>query len=474
MIYKKPDGPAAALLALLATTMTAGLAVTVGHASHAHAQAAPSTGSAKSTPTFVQPPVSDPMLAPPPAAPAEVHSWDEAITLIRGHSPDYLTSVESVERAEAQKRIALAAVLPTLSGQGSYVHNFNTLSIPFGGETLVTPPATAWSIGASAAWTIVNPRGIYGLETADLGIDVARLSSEDRRRVIASSVVTNMLATLAAERVAELDRVGLRAALERLALTQTRLQFGRGTALDVDRAQQDVAAARALLISGDESLRQARESLGQVLGSATPLAAPGDLDLEGFEKAVATTCRLNQDIELRPDVAAARTKLEVAERQIDDVKLEFAPTLSVGSQVGYATAVTLGPLTTWAVEATINVPLYDGGVRYGQLRDARAASEQARQALAAQRIQAVVEAARAERAVSVDTSARDVAKEQRDLAARIDQRTREGYASGVGTSLDLVTSAQALRQAEINLVLLDFQLAQARAGAILVNAECFY
>ena len=39
---------------------------------------------------------------------------------------------------------------------------------------------------------------------------------------------------------------------------------------------------------------------------------------------------------------------------------------------------------------------------------------------------------------------------------------------------DLVTSAQALRQSEINLALLDFQVAQARANAYLVNAECTY
>jgi multidrug efflux system outer membrane protein len=86
----------------------------------------------------------------------------------------------------------------------------------------------------------------------------------------------------------------------------------------------------------------------------------------------------------------------------------------------------------------------------------------------------MIEVARASRAISVDTAARAVAKEQRDLAARIDARTREGYARGVGTSLDLVTSAQALRQAEINLVLLDFELAQAQAGAVLANAECIY
>jgi outer membrane protein TolC len=86
----------------------------------------------------------------------------------------------------------------------------------------------------------------------------------------------------------------------------------------------------------------------------------------------------------------------------------------------------------------------------------------------------MIETARATRAVSVDTASRDVAREQRDLAKRIDERTRQGYATGIGTSLDLVTSAQALRQADINLVLLDFSLASARAGAVLANAECVY
>ena len=41
-------------------------------------------------------------------------------------------------------------------------------------------------------------------------------------------------------------------------------------------------------------------------------------------------------------------------------------------------------------------------------------------------------------------ASRDVAAQQRDLARSIDARTREGYARGFGTSLDLVLSAQAL------------------------------
>jgi len=420
-------------------------------------------------------PVDDPMLAPPPAAPGQIASWDEALSLIRTRSPEYLTSYEAVRRAHAQKETALAAVLPSIDGQAAYTHELlRPLSFSLGGTTIVTPPRDAWTLGAVASWPIINPRGIYGLGTADKNIDVANLTFEDIRRQVASEVVDALLATLAAARVAELNRVGLRAALDRLRLTQARLQFGQGTELDVDRAEQDIAASRSPLISGDEQLRQAREALGVALGSPVPLAPPSTLDFEGFEAAVARTCRLNEDIERRPDVAAARARVEVGERAVHDAELQFSPSLAVSSQLTYSTAPILAPATTWSVGGVLSVPFYDGGVRYGALRDSRAALEQAQQALVRTRLTALVGSSQALRAVGVSQASRDVALRQRDLAAAIDRRTRDGYAHGLGTSLDLVISAQALRQAEIQLALLDFQVEEARANSVLTNAECVY
>jgi outer membrane protein, multidrug efflux system len=423
---------------------------------------------------FKPPAVSDPMLAPPPAAPRQVKSWDEALALLRAHSPDYISSYESVIRAEAQSRIALAAVLPTLNAQGSYVHQFFTETFPFGGVNIVTPPPDVFTGAATLQWNILSPRALYAVGTARENVHATALSFEDRRRAIALTVVNAMLSTLAASRVAELNRVGLRSALERLTLTQVRLQYGQGTPLDVDRAAQDVAASRALLISGDESLRQSREALGAARGSTTAMAAPGDLRLDEFDAAVARTCRLNDDIEHRPDVAAARLRAEIAERGVHDAELIFSPSLSVGSQATASTVAVLAPLNTWSVQAVLSVPLYDGGVRYGALKDSNAALEQARQALTTARINAIVSSAQAQRSVSVYEASREVAQEQRDLAARIDQRTRDGYARGAGTSLDLVVSAQSLRQADINLVLLEVEVGEARASAVLANAECVY
>ncbi len=446
-----------------------GLAALAGVLATATARAQPAEEAG-----YRPPPVSDAMLAPPPAAPRQVGSWDEALALLRAHSPDYVTTYETVVRAQAQSRAALAAVLPTLNAQGSYVHQFFTETIPFGAASFLSPPPDVFAVGATLQWNILSPRALYAVGTARENVRAAALSFEDRRRTIALTVVDAMLATLAATRVAELNRVGLRSALERLVLTQTRLQYGQGTPLDVDRAQQDVAAARAQLIGGDESLLQSREALGAALGSTTAIAAPGDLRLDEFEAAVARTCRLNEDIERRPDVAAARLRAEIAERGVHDAELIFSPSLAVGSALSTATVTTLAPLTQWSVQAVLSVPLYDGGLRYAALKDSHAALEQARQALVASRVGAVVSAAQAQRSVVVYEASRQVAQEQRDLAARIDQRTREGYARGAGTSLDLVVSAQSLRQSEINLVLLEVQVGEARAGAVLANAECIY
>ena len=146
----------------------------------------------------------------------------------------------------------------------------------------------------------------------------------------------------------------------------------------------------------------------------------------------------------------------------------------LSSSLQYSNQPVLAPNTTWSAGAVVNVPLYDGGARYGALRDARAAVEQARQALAQARLAAIVASARARRAVGVLGHTRDLAQQERDIAARVDARIRDGYAKGLGTSLDLVTSAQALRQADIDLAILSFQVEDARANAVLVDAECVY
>jgi outer membrane protein TolC len=174
----------------------------------------------------------------------------------------------------------------------------------------------------------------------------------------------------------------------------------------------------------------------------------------------------------RADVAAARTQLEVAKRNLRNVWYTFIPTVTAQSTVAAVSPSGAYPNPTWNVQGVLSVPIWDGGTRYGNLRNARAAQDIATQQLEALKRQAIIQVEQAQRQMLVAEQSAKVAREQRDLAAQNDQMTQLGYMTGQGSSLELVTASEAHRQAELNLALLDFDVVKARLLAILALATC--
>lgn len=428
------------------------------------------------------PTIDDPMLAPVPRAKTEVASWEKALEHVRARSTDLRIAVQQVTRAEAQSRVALAGVLTTINGQAAYTHNLisNTSGqvAGFGATGPILRPVQVPYVdfvtgNISVIQPVIAPRAWYALGTADRQIDVAKLSVDDAKRTIALGVANAIVGVITAERVAELNRVGLKNALTRLELTQRKAALGGGTGLDVVRARQDVEAARSTLVAGDESLRQARESLGLALGLPDQVGVPPSVDLNGLEASARAACRQTGTVDERPDVAALRGRVEIAHRQHNDVWYQFSPSVDVRSNVATTTANTgLAPNTTWNVQAVLTVPLWEGGARYGNLRDTEAQEVIAQQNLEAGRRTAIIQIVQARRGVTVAEERRRVAGGARDLAAENDRLTRAAYLEGRGTSLELVAAAQALREAEIQLALRDFEVVKARVLAVLALATC--
>jgi outer membrane protein TolC len=265
--------------------------------------------------------------------------------------------------------------------------------------------------------------------------------------------------------------VGLRVALEQLEITVRKRDLGAANGLDVVRAQQNAANARATLVTGDETLREARESLGLALGIAEEMGVAPDVNVDGLAQSAMESCRAVGDVDERADVASARVKLDVAKRNLRNVWYTFLPTVTAQSTMS-ATSVTTPVNPTWNIQATLQVPIWDGGTRYGNLRNARAAEDLAVQQLESLRRQAIIQVEQAERQLTVSQDTDKVAREQRDLAAQNDQMTQLAYAAGQGTSLELVTASEAHRQAEINLALQDFNVVKARILALLALATC--
>lgn len=442
---------------------------------------APPAQTAPSTELPRAPEVDDPMLAPIPRPKIEVGNWDEALKHVRARSTDLRIAAQEIARAEAQSRSALAGALMTINGQGTYTHNLitnSTLQPVRSGDGLgFRPVNTPFPDFVNGSLVATQPvfalRSWYAIGTAERSENAAHLTLEDTKRQIALNVANAIVGVVTAERVAELNRLGLRNALTRLELAIRRSTLGSGTGLDVVRARQDVEVTRATLIAGDEALRQAREALGLALGVPEQVGVPPSVDLNGLEASTRTACKQAPNLDERPDIAALRERAAIAHRLVNDTKYQFAPTVDVRSTIGTTTIDTgAAPNTTWNVQAVLTVPIWDGGLRYGNLRDARAQETIADQKVEAAKRQATVQVAQAQRAVSVADDRRRVAVQTRDLAAENDRLTRTSFLEGRGTSLELVTAAQALREAEIQLAVREFELVKARVSAILALASC--
>jgi outer membrane protein, multidrug efflux system len=427
------------------------------------------------------PGVDDPMLEPVGRARVEVSTWSDALRHVRARSNDLRIAAQEILRAEAQSRVALAGALPQINATGAYTHNLITnptlQPVRTGTELTFRPVRTPFPDFLTGSIVGVQPlfapRAWWAIGTADRGVDVARLSLEDVKRRISLAVASSIVAVVTAERVAELNRLGLQNALTRLELTMRRAALGGGTGLDVVRARQDVEVARATLVQGDEDLRQSREALGLALGIPEQVGVPPDVDISGLESDARSACRIAPSVEERPDVATLRAQTEVADRGVRDVSYQFLPTVDLRSSMSTTTIDTgAAPNTTWNVQAVLTVPIWDGGARYGFRRDAHAQTAIARERAVAQWRQANVEVTQARRAVGVAGDRQRVAQQARDLAAENDRLTRASYAEGRGTSFELVQTAQQLRTAEIELAVRDFDLVRARVLAVLALATC--
>jgi outer membrane protein TolC len=422
------------------------------------------------------------MLAPAPQPPRVLASWQEAVALLRARSTDLKIALDQVLQAEAQTRIALAQYLPSINGQGQYIHQLITNPVTAGlsinaatGTAIATnrvpnPQIDTGSIQLSQ--DIINVQEFDQISINELNEDASRLSVDDEKRTLALSVANQIVAVVTAERDAEINRVGLRVALEQGEITNRKRALGAANGLDVVRAQQNVANARATLVTGDESLREAREALGLALGVPEETGVSPNVDVSGLAQDAAASCRMVNTVDERSDVAAARTRLDVAKRNLRNVWYTFIPTLTATSTVAGTTLVGQGPNPTWSITGTLQVPIWDGGTRYGNLRNARAAQDIAEQQLESLRRQAIIQVEQARRQLDVAQQSALVSKQQRDLAAQNDQMTQLAYQTGQGTSLELVTASEAHRQAELNYALAEFTVVKQRLLAMLALATC--
>jgi adhesin HecA-like repeat protein len=412
------------------------------------------------------------------------------MTLVTTRSTDLRIADQEIERAQGLTRQALGRALPSITATGSLSHELTRGELGSGLPGAPSITGTTSTFAASADLTlrqpILAPRVWYSIGTARLNVKAAQFDADDRRRIVLAAVASAILSVVTAERVSEINRVGLRSSLERLELTQRRARLGTGTKLDIVRAEQDATLARTQLVANDQGLLQAREALGLTLGSSDTFSVTPTISINEIEQSLKSLCSPGKP-EQRADVVAAETNVQVAERLVHEARLGFAPVAELSTSLtafagntrtlsgGGAGDPSQGRSSlSWSIGAIMTIPIWDGGSRYGEIRSAKASVEQQKARLDAAKQGAEIEVTQAQRTVVAAEQARGLAEKNRDLAKETSRLSQIAFEAGTATSFELVDAGRREREAELDLAVREFELIKAKLSALLATANCKY
>lgn len=240
---------------------------------------------------------------------------------------------------------------------------------------------------------------------------------------------------------------------EQVGASKDRLEVGEGTKTDVSLAEAEVARAISLVAQADSQLKQSQAVYVQIVGEAPkdikqPKPASRNLP-KNIDNAVATGWREH------PQILATMHAVDAAGYQVKSAEGAMLPGVVIQGQMqstdGTSAERTLSNYASQSITARLNVPIYQGGAEYGQIRQAKEKLGQQRIMLDSVRLdvqKTIVSAmAQYEAALASAEASRMQVKAANDALAQLTEEREYGQS----TALDVLQVQATVLNAKENL-----------------------
>ena len=278
-----------------------------------------------------------------------------------GANLDVRAAEARIRGARASRFEATLDYVPTVTAAAGYTRQrIAGASFPVGGGSF--PDQDIWDAGFDASWELdlfgrirrgVQARGaLVGAAEEDLRNVRVSLAAELARVYFELRGAQEQLA------VAQRNGENQRRTLE---LTRERLEGGRGTAFDTERAQTQLSITLASIPPLEARVAAAQYRLGVLVGRP-PAAVAGELESVAATPPLPATVAVSAPdtlIRRRPDVAAAERRVAAEHAFVGAAKADYLPRLNVGGSAGFTSdefgdlggdgtfRYAVGPFITW-------------------------------------------------------------------------------------------------------------------------------
>ncbi|SEM23724.1 efflux transporter, outer membrane factor (OMF) lipoprotein, NodT family [Pseudomonas sp. NFIX51] len=376
-------------------------------------------------------------------------------------SPDMQIASARAHQASAAAYAADAARMPTLDASGSVSRSRLSRSQDPSGQG--DNYSTMRSLTGNFNYTF----DLWGgqRDTWEAALGQARAAEIDRQAAqltLAADVARAYSDLGQAHIVHDLATEDLKRTRQMLDLSQKRLSSGIDSQYQYQQTESLEASSEASLIDAEKNLQSAKIALAVLLGKGpdrgNEIARPKVLQAS----AVALPSVLPAELlGRRPDLVAARWRVEAASKSIDAGKTNFYPNLNLSAAAG--TQALLGDAMFGSasrffnIAPTVSLPIFDGGRLRADL-DARDADYDL---AVAQYNKSLVNALGdvSDTISQLRDIGRQIAAQQHatDIAQDSYDTVVQRYGSGIGNYLDVLSIEQQLLQAQRQLATLNAQ-----------------
>jgi outer membrane protein TolC len=394
---------------------------------------------------------------------------EEAIALSLRSQPGVVQAEAAVDNAAARVRTAKGAWLPSLDLSASGNQNFSGVPSRVDPNTGLAVGSSSGSVNTSLRSSVTLFDGFQrsadtkSARASETAADASLVNARYQQRL---TTTNQFLDALAAAELVGVRQASVNRAEEQLKVSINKLNAGSATRSDSLRSRVTLGTAQLQLIQAQASLAAGEAGLARLIGTTGRVAAADDSSFYHVMTTPVDTAELRQEAESKsPQVQAAVASAAAARAGITSARSGYWPTLSLSGNVGLSgsSSRNYSFYDSRGASLSLSWPLFDRFQREQSINTAENSS-----------LTAEAQAADAARQVSANLTSQlatlDAARTQIEItqvsvrAAEEDLRVQqERYRVGASTIVDILTSQEALDQAEVDAVNARFSYLRAKA-----------
>jgi len=394
----------------------------------------------------------------------------DALRLAEQVQPQVIQAQTNVLNASAQRRTAWGEYLPTVTASSSASDFFSEGASrvdPVTGQ-LTSGNSTNRSLSTSLAANVDLFTGFRrgaDMRAAKAGVNAAEASLIDARFQQALTTTNAFFDALAAQQLLAVREASVRRAEEQLKVSVNQLRAGSATRSDTLRSRVTLGTTQLDLLQAETDLATTEAALARFIGEPGRVRAADDSVFYRVVTAV-DTAALRAEAEAKsPRVQSATATAAASRASLSAARSAYWPTLNLSASTAW-NASRLNDYTFLnqrQLSLGLRWNLFNGfdreltiTQRASQLEVNEATEQDTRRAVSAELTSqmAQLEAAR----TKIDITQVSVVAAREDL--RVQQ---ERYRAGASTIVDVLTSQEALNQAEVDVVNARFDYLRAKA-----------